>query len=141
MSIHSVILQIENVQNSIYSLNHHIVKNKEALERLEKVLSEVVIYQGDYHQNSQLWMSPGLTSKTWNGQLATDFRTFRDKEVKTSYESISDKQLSRTITSIKDEIATLRQEIGVLQDKIINQETRLSNLIQKKREELSKQDE
>ncbi|WP_249872407.1 hypothetical protein [Oceanobacillus saliphilus] len=138
MSLYAINLQISSIQQSIDVLNYRRIQKREALARLEKILSEVSRFKGDYDQNRKLWRFPELASNTWNGKRATDFQSFRDGEVRASYQSITDRQLERRMSMLENEIEKTKQEIGDIGSQLTSQKTRLSHLQARRREELLK---
>jgi len=135
VSLHSIELQMSNVHQQIYSLGYQMDQRREDLERLERVISDVELYQQEYDQSKRYWQDPPLTPNTWTGKFADNFQSMREKAIGESYHDVSYVQLNQILHTLVKTRETLRSEIATLESDIQNQEIRLDDLEVMKREE------
>ncbi|ASN04215.1 DUF5082 family protein [Virgibacillus necropolis] len=125
--------EIASLQNDIYLLTQKSYQKREDLERLERVLAELMDHKTEFQHYNQLCVTPRLSINTWYGHMAKDFQSFQEHETLRSYESISDHQLNRTLTQLKDEIQVINQTILDLQGVLSAKDIRLSHVIEQQR--------
>lgn len=135
MSLHSIELQMSNVHEQIYNLNYQMDQRREDLERLEQVISDVKLYQQEYHQSKKHWEQPLLTGSTWTGDFAEQFESMREENIRESYHHVSTIQLEQILHTLLKARDTLRSEVAGLESDIQHQELRLDDLEVMKREE------
>lgn len=130
--------QITILQSSIYATNQQLIQKRDELERLRKTRSQLMNYQEEFQYNQKLCNNPELSAHTWNGQLATEFHTFRSGDIQSSYQSISNRQLNGSLNQLDDKIQEIEMMIGDLHDNYVSQNSRMSNLKEMRREGLAK---
>lgn len=95
-------------------MSGQIQQLREDLRRLEKVLQEMGLVEGDYLQHRGKILEPDLTSTTWHGELASDFQQFREGELISRYDEIPNEQLQRVIEELERKIEEIKQRIARL---------------------------
>src|SRR5699024_10069831 len=138
MEISFLNTQIATLQASIYSMNVQLNQKREELERLKTAFSELMDYQNDFHQNELVCSKPELSRMVWYGQLASDFSSFRDDDLHSSYRIIINEQFTGAITILKEKIKEIQQAIDTLNEQVFSTQSNLNNFNEQKRKELMK---
>jgi|GEM_PF-2026122 len=128
MSLHSINAQIRSVQNSIYHLNGQLEAKKEELRRLRQAQSDLSECKNDFQKNERLCTQPNLTPKTWNGYLADNYDSFRERDLLASYKDIYHSQLASVLSDISSKMGEINGTIEELKTSIQSCEQRLSSL-------------
>ncbi|MCU9613235.1 DUF5082 domain-containing protein [Caldibacillus lycopersici] len=140
MSLASINAQIRSTKNTIYYLNGQLDLRQEELRRLQQAQSKLNDYKSEFQHNEHFILEPKLTAKTWHGQLATDYDSFREGDLLSSYKNIYQTQLGSVLSEISSEIRALQNKIEQLEASIESNERRLSDLYEARRRELEDDD-
>ncbi|MBR7796525.1 MAG: DUF5082 family protein [Bacillota bacterium] len=128
--------QISRTQNSLYMLNAQLDEKRRELERLALVHSNLYDYQKELKQHRDLCVNPELSETTWYGQLANQFKQYRDQEILSNYQSLYDYQLVQTLDQLNDKIRETKQAIIDIRMDVSTHNTELDHLYDKQRREL-----
>ena len=125
--------QIAHVQNSLYVMTSQLGRNEEAFERLKQAHSQLVAYREEFITHKARCLKPELSTRTWFGQKADDFDTFRTHDLQESYASIIDRQLDDAIERLERHMNTMRQSIDQLRTEIASSQAKLDRLYVQRR--------
>lgn len=128
--------QISSVQWTINSVNARLQQKQEELARLKKAMLQLLDCSDEFLHNKGVCLDPSLSKNTWSGNMANDFKTFKQNELQDSYLSIEEKELQTVISEVETKIAQIKQEILSLENNLSSEQERLNSLREQKRKEL-----
>lgn len=124
----SFLSQINYYQTRIAELKQELDEKQMDLEQLERALSDLSNVQQEFSHNQHLCTEPELTSKTWHGQLGSNFDSIREGQILVSYQDLSNNQLSDAMGKVSSEIEKIKERIEYLKSEISSCESILSSL-------------
>ncbi len=104
--------------SSLSSLYSKLAKKQEELRRLQEMIPELEQLYNEFAINAAACLEPSLAADAWNGDIASDFDEFRNKEVYDSYKQILDEQFPQVFLMIQTKIESLLEEISDLHSAI-----------------------
>lgn len=130
--------QIYNLQSSVSSMYTQLGQKRDDVRRLKQARTELLGEQQEFHRRTNVLSRPELPSSPWRGVRADEFQAFRKGPFTSSYKSIATNQLDYTISRIDSEIMAIESSISILESQINSAHSSISDLRERKREELRK---
>lgn len=87
----------------------------------------------EFSENDKLCLAPELSAKTWEGNIAGEFETIKQDDIKESYKTVGKEQLGDVITQAEDKMKQLEQEILQLEKDISSSQDTLDDYEEQKR--------
>lgn len=114
----------------------HLDQKRDDVRRLKNARSRLMDDQLEVHQRINVLLRPELPVIAWRGERAEAFQSFRTGPFISSYENISITQINDVLGRINSEIMAIEGAISSLQGEIASTESSISDLRERKREEL-----
>jgi|SRR5699024_8614852 len=125
--------KITILEGAITSMNGQLENKMDKLDRLKKTLSKLVECEEEFSENDKLCLAPELSAKTWEGNIAGDFETIKQNDIKESYKTVGKEQVGDAIAQLEDKIQELEQGILQLENDISSSRDTLNDLEEQKR--------
>lgn len=91
-------------------------EKQEQLRRLQACSNQLHIHQQDFIEYESNITQPALTSKTWQGVLATKFDQTRHEQMLTKYRELDGQQFNSVYTVIAEKMSSLQSEISAIKE-------------------------
>lgn len=91
-------------------------EKQEQLRRLQACSNQLHIHQQDFIEYESNITQPALTSKTWQGVLATKFDQTRHEQMLTKYRELDGQQFNSVYTVIAEKMNSLQSEISAIKE-------------------------
>lgn len=120
--------KIRETENVIRRLSGEISSHHHNVERLRQTKDRLIELYDIFIENSEHVSKPSFTKNTWGGELANEFLSFRQYEWKRSYLAIPNKQLSKRIEELEQQINRIDSKIISLENQVYGKRVHLSYL-------------
>lgn len=93
-------------------------EKQEQLQRLQACINQLHLHQQEFIGYESNITQPTLSSKTWQGVLATKFDQTRHEQMLTKYRELDGQQFNSVYTVIAEKMSSLQSEISAIKEMI-----------------------